>query len=343
MERATSGLTEARRAAGLTQAELARVAGISRARVSAIESGRHSPSVEAALALARVLHTSVEDLFAGPAPPPEPALGTPVPDGRPVVAAAVGERTVFAPLHSQVAPAEAWPLPDAVMRDGVPMTLPGSTAAGTVAVGCDPALGLAAALLPRSGPQRLVALGGSSASAQAALAAGRAHAAVVHGPEGALPRPRVAVVRVHLARWRVGLATRRGSRRRDVEQLCAAGAAVVQRDGGAASQQALERAAARTGLAVPRGPVAAGHLDAARRVALGAVAGVTMEPAAHACGLEFEGLEEHVVQLWIAEEWTEHPGVRAMLDVLASRAFSRRLELVGGYDVSGCATRVEAA
>src|SRR5919204_238725 len=261
MERATSGLTEARRAAGLTQAELARVAGISRARVSAIESGRHSPSVEAALALARVLHTSVEDLFAGPAP----------------------------------------------------------------------------------GPQRLVALGGSSASAQAALAAGRAHAAVVHGPEGALPRPRVAVVRVHLARWRVGLATRRGSRRRDVVQLCAAGAAVVQRDGGAASQQALERAAARTGLAVPPGPVAAGHLDAARRVALGAVAGVTMEPAAHACGLEFEGLEEHVVQLWIAEEWTEHPGVRAMLDVLASRAFSRRLELVGGYDVRGCATRVEAA
>jgi hypothetical protein len=28
------------------------------------------------------------------------------------------------------------------------------------------------------------------------------------------------------------------------------------------------------------------------------------------------------------------------MDVLASRAFTRRLELVGGYDVAGCATRV---
>ena len=55
-------------ARGLSQRALADAAGITRQAVSAIERGRVVPGVGIALALARVLGTSVEELFAA-APP----------------------------------------------------------------------------------------------------------------------------------------------------------------------------------------------------------------------------------------------------------------------------------
>jgi len=54
-----------RAACGWSQAELARRADIPRTSVSAIEGDRLTPSVTAALALARVLECSVEELFGG--------------------------------------------------------------------------------------------------------------------------------------------------------------------------------------------------------------------------------------------------------------------------------------
>ena len=57
----------ARLSRGLSQGALADVAGVTRQSISGIESGRWSPSLEVALALASALGTSVEDLF-GAAP-----------------------------------------------------------------------------------------------------------------------------------------------------------------------------------------------------------------------------------------------------------------------------------
>lgn len=68
---------QARTAAGLTQAELAASAGVTRQTVVAVEAGDYAPSVYLALALAARLGTSVETLFA---PAHEPAH--PVPGGR---------------------------------------------------------------------------------------------------------------------------------------------------------------------------------------------------------------------------------------------------------------------
>lgn len=47
----------------LTQAELAELAGITRASVNAIEGGRMNPSILLALKLARALDASVDELF----------------------------------------------------------------------------------------------------------------------------------------------------------------------------------------------------------------------------------------------------------------------------------------
>jgi putative transcriptional regulator len=58
-----SRLKEARLKSGLTQAELADLAGVSRKTVNTVENGVFVPSTILALCLARALNTTVEDLF----------------------------------------------------------------------------------------------------------------------------------------------------------------------------------------------------------------------------------------------------------------------------------------
>jgi len=57
-------LAEHRKRAGLTQAQLAEAAGVSRKTVNTIENRVFVPSTTLALTLARVLGVSVHDLFA---------------------------------------------------------------------------------------------------------------------------------------------------------------------------------------------------------------------------------------------------------------------------------------
>jgi len=54
----------ARTARGLTQAELADLAGVSRKTINTVENGVFVPSTTLALLLARVLGVAVEELFA---------------------------------------------------------------------------------------------------------------------------------------------------------------------------------------------------------------------------------------------------------------------------------------
>jgi putative transcriptional regulator len=61
--RLVSSLKEARTAAGLTQAELAERAGVSRKTINTVENGVFIPSTVLALSLARALGTTVEGLF----------------------------------------------------------------------------------------------------------------------------------------------------------------------------------------------------------------------------------------------------------------------------------------
>ena len=48
---------------GLTQGELGEVMGVSRQTINAIETGRYTPSLPLALALARYFGTTVEEMF----------------------------------------------------------------------------------------------------------------------------------------------------------------------------------------------------------------------------------------------------------------------------------------
>ena len=332
-------LRAARERAGLTQAQLAERASVSRALVGAIEAGRHSPSVDAALRIAAALDASVERLFGErPAGALSP-LGDPLASGTPVRVGRVGERLVAAPLGRLVSGDSGWAAADAVVSDDGVAMLPGADDSALVVMGCDPALGTLESLLDRRGSRRMVAVQGSSGMAVEALAGGRVHAALVHGPDGGLPAPPVPARRVHLARWRVGVAVDRAWRGATLEAILGGEVALVQREPSASSQQALLRAArALGGPAVPFGTIAAGHLDAARRAAIAGCAAVTFEPAARAHGLRFLPLETHAVELWIDERWIDHPSAQALGDLVSSAAFRERAGLMGGYDLEGTGT-----
>ncbi|MCE7080423.1 helix-turn-helix transcriptional regulator [Streptomyces sp. ST2-7A] len=351
----TDAVRVRRLAVGWSQAELAAAAGVSRQSVAAVEAGRNVPSVSAALRLAGVLGCSVEELFAdsvgegfAPALPgtPEPAEGTPLAVTR------VGGTTVWSVLEE---PGEGgFRLADAVWEDGGPRLLEGATPEGCVVAGCEPALGTAASAGPPRGAGRVLVVHASSGPALEALAAGRVHAAVVHGPAGGLPEVPDGVVRWELTRWPVGLAHRGGGPA--PADVAAGRVPVAQREARAAAQQALLRAlgavdGAPGGMSGapdrdgrgpgPRGPLAAGHLAAARMTAEGRVAaGVTTAAAAGAMGLGFTALEEHVVQLWTDRRFVDHPGLAVLLQLWCSPRVGAQLRRLGGYDLAAAGKEI---
>lgn len=321
--------------AGLTQARLAEASGVSRALISAIESGRHLPRVDAALALARVLGTSAEQLFTPSAEAPVDALtGRPPAPGTPVRLGFVGHQPVtIAAQHGD----NGWQSIDWVSDDDA---LAVRREPGVVVAGCEPALALLERLLREKGT-RALAIASTSATALRSLAAGRLHAAAVHFPEGDAPdRDDATLVRLRLARWRVGLAAPKGSPRGWWQSVLAGRAELIQREPDAAAQQAFDRARS-----APRrpieGPRVDSHIAASRQCVASGLPAVTIEPAASAAGADFHALETHDVELWVRAERIDEAPVRRLVDLLTTADFRRTLECVGGYDLSQSGTSVQ--
>ena len=334
-------MRERRIECGLTQAELAARAGVSRQLVAAVEAGHNTPAVDAALGLARALTTSVEELFADTPPDVVPALGGHLPDGAPLRVGRVADQLVAAELADHGIAGASWAKPDGVLQAGKLRLFPGATPAGIVLAGCDPALGVAEAMLDGLGPRSLLAISAPTGTALRALKRGGVHAAVVHGIPSELPKPPIPVVRWHLARWQVGLAIAPKIPGDSLEAVLRRGVPIAQRDPAAASQQAFERASAKTGITQPPpGPRATGHIDAARIAATINGAAITTEAAAHAFDLRFLALEDHTVELWLAERWLDHPGASALGNLLATSAFTERVAYFAGYDLAGCGTLI---
>jgi transcriptional regulator with XRE-family HTH domain len=335
----TSIIRDRRVELGLTQTQLASRAGVSRQLVAAVEAGQNTPAVDAAIRLSQVLHMSVEELFAsGPPGAIRSALGGSVREGTSLRVGRVGDQLVVAELPEWGTAATGWAVPDGVLRHGKLQLFAGADPDGLVLAGCEPALQIAEGLLDGRGSASLTALSAPTGTALAALADTTLHAAVVHGRPGHLPRPPVPVLRLHLARWQVGLGIDCALGATDLESLCARRIPIVQRDQAAASQRALERATRRIGAVLEDGPRANGHIDAARCAERSLSAGLTTEAVARAFGLQFVALEEHTVEIWIARQWQQHPAVAALGDLLTGTALTQRLGAIGGYDLAGCGT-----
>jgi putative molybdopterin biosynthesis protein len=177
-----------------------------------------------------------------------------------------------------------------------------------------------------------------------ALTNGVVHGVVVHGRKGTLPKPPVDVRRWRFASWQVGIASSPSRRETiTIAQMAERRLRTAQREEGAGTQRALERALTAVGAPTLPGPRVDGHIDAARHVAAGVPAGITMEAAARAFGLEFLPLETHYSELWIDERYIDHRGAIALVSLLSDRALLSRAQHLPGYDINHMGTEVLAA
>ncbi|MDI3298016.1 MAG: substrate-binding domain-containing protein [Bacillota bacterium] len=338
-------LRQQRLAAGLSQQELARRAGLSRQTVSGLEAGRYAPGVEAALRLARALACRVEDLFSleEAAEPLEAEM----PGGR------RGERVVLGRLGGRWIARRLEGLGDrrwsSVAAHGVVEERSGRRvrvrrlAAGEALflAGCDPALGLLASHVARgaAGLEAFWWEAGNGAALRE-LRAGRVHAALVHRgsrAEAGAPEPPPGAAGFLLARWPMGWFVRRGN----PSGFRGAGDLVrlrlVNRERGSGARALLDRLLAEAGVAPAQvrgyGDEVAGHWEAAARVAAGlADVALGAAAAAEAWGLDFLPVEEQRSELWLPREALEEPWAEPLLETLASGPFLRELAFFGPYD-----------
>ena len=206
----------------------------------------------------------------------------------------------------------------------------GPSRPGLVIAGCEPGLNVLERILREHGASAL-SVATSTKTAIEALAAGRAHAGVVHGPDAdeiAIPDG-LDVVRYRLVSWQVGLAAPATSRRQWWVPALSGETPVVQREAGAGVQRAFVSVAG----FVP-GPIVRSHVEATNHASLSGMPAVTIEPAARAAGAVFHPIETHDAQLWIARPWAATSIVAEAMDVVLGERFRRKLESVGGYDLS---------
>jgi len=324
-------LRERRLLRGWSQDQLARRAGISRQALNALERGHAQPSVETALALSRLLGTTVELLF-GPAPAGRTALPSRAgPPGTRLLLTEVDGR-----IHGHVLDPSSGEPADAVVEssDRPPALLEPQRWRHTLLVsGCDPALRL---LAMRAGNARWLSAGtGRSVDL---LVRRRVHLAGVHSLTDRDRRRVRGGVLVHLATWPLGLATRRGNPRgiRGVVDLGRPDVRLVNREPGASARVLLDRLLADLGLAPVfvqgYGHVVQGHDAVAQAVALGAAdVGLTTQAAATGHGLDFRQLSEESFNLVVTAGEVERPELQGLLATARSPGFRRDVGALPGY------------
>lgn len=339
---------------GLSQGELARRAGISRQALNAIERGRYIPNTAVSLRLAHALGCLVEDLFAPVSWSPVIGEWASLPSGeagRRVWAARIGGRVVAWPLTGRIAwePADALITPTA--KSGNPrlqLRVPPDHIDQTLLVaGCDPALGIAAALAQRASGKPVRWIPVSSEVALHHLGRGHVHIAGTHLPEPEASRVQrrtlrgMPAVTCAIARWVEGLLVAPGNplQIHTPADLVRSRARIVNRDRGAGSRRVFDRWLS-TGEIRPerlRGYAreVATHCAVAEAIANGlADVGPGVLPVARVYGLGFLPLEVQASRVVVSRDLLNLDVAQAFLDILSSRAFRHELDAIGGYDTS---------
>lgn len=347
---------------GLTQAQFAEQAGISRQALAAIESGTYLPNVAVAVRIARVAGKTVEELFGERDENFEHQVDASF--KKLPAASADRRRVVLARVRGKLA---ALALPGACLTlpisSGVCLKQTSSEArvatslldseidATLIIAGCDPAVSILIGWMARMGSRiNAVAAPCSSGRALAALADQSVHVAGAHlrDPKSgdynlaqvqAAGRGRICLI--NFARWEVGLAMAQGNPCgiRDFVDVGRRNVRIVNRERGAGARQVLDEALAQAGLkpAQVKGyqRQAGGHLEVAEAISRGeADTGVTIRVAAEAYGLGFLPLREERYDLAIPEAELSAIPVSRMLDALSSRRFAREVSGLCAYDTA---------
>jgi putative molybdopterin biosynthesis protein len=356
-------LSALRQKRGISAAQLARTAGITRQTIYAMEAGSYVPNTAVALRLAQALEVHVEDLFALPQAEPmglrsEEAMLLPGSDaphpGQPVQLCRVNKRLVASP-PSPV----PWyfPVSDAVIAAKSPKN--GRTDVQVfdsaddfrnrvLIAGCDPGISVLAHHLQASGIELVLAHRNSSQSLKL-LKEGCVHIAGTHlrdetSGESNLPEigrlfPKNSVAVISFAVWEEGIVTATGNPRSitSVEDLARRDVTIVNREKGAGSRALLDSSLKRLKIDLKsvRGydRIAPGHLPAAWQVQSGqADACIATRAAARVFGLGFIPLVSERYDLAVRRQHLDMPSVQAVFDTLSRSNYRRELESLGGYD-----------
>jgi len=329
--RVQSTLRDRRLLQGWSQDQLATRAGVSRQALNALERGHAKPSAETALALARVLGSTVEQLFGSDRRPPRTLSPLELPPGTRLLLAEVGTRVTAHVLD----PTSGEPA-DALVEDPAqpPNLLEPERWRRTLLVaGCDPALRM---LAVRSGTARWLNAGTGAA---VDLLVGRSvHVAGVHSLTARDRRRIRGAVLIHLATWPLGLATRVDNPRgiRSAADFGREDVRIVNREAGATARVLLDQLLSNVGLASWRvrgyEDEARGHDAVAQAIALGAAdAGLTTLAAAAARGLEFRQLSEESFNLVVTAAEAERPEIQGLLATARTPGFQRDVGALPGY------------
>jgi putative molybdopterin biosynthesis protein len=328
---------------GWSQAELARRAGIPRTTVSAIEGERLTPSVTTALALARALDCSVEELFgtglkesitAGPnwawQPHGEPC--------RYWEAEVGGRRWLY--------PVEGLSLNDTphdgIWQGGGGRDCGAAMAGETLVLACcDPAAGLLASEYARESGFRLLVIERGGGAALELLKRGLVHLAGLHRSTLDRPGRNAETVQERLgsgyrliraAKWQEGLALPVGERSHNPRAIVRQCRRWALREQGSAARECLDELLG--GQPAPGKPVH-GHSAVAEAIRAGwAGAGVCVQLTAEDAGLPFIPVRTEMLDICYSDLLAHDPRMLALIRLLRSRSHRRMISELPGYDAS---------
>jgi molybdate-binding protein/DNA-binding XRE family transcriptional regulator len=325
-----------------TQVELAQRAQIPRSSLSAIESGRLTPSVATALQLAQVLEVSVESLFGRSAEANgRSSAWSWQPDTVTCryVGAEVNGRHLYYPLDDR---SNAAQLHEGVWHAGeaLPAEVPGMEMT-LVMASCDPAAALCEAAYAREGDYRMVSFGFNGADALDLLKRGLVHVAGLHRSNSEQPERNLETVRqvlgegyclLRATHWDQGLVFAAGRGLSSVSGVLDKAQTWAMRESGSVARDWLDVICAELGQA-PQGCEVHSHRSVAESVRIGwADAGVCVKLSAKERDLPFLSLQREALDLVFHQSQLETPRIQTLIRLLQSKSYRRLLSELPGYE-----------
>jgi molybdate-binding protein/DNA-binding XRE family transcriptional regulator len=352
---------------GMSQQDLANLAGVTRQTISGVESEQYTPSVAITLRLAKALGCQVEDLFwfEQDSPQIEVLLTKPVTSSKQVRVslAQVGGQWIAYPLvgkdafRLEMIPADGESVEDETRTNAnkvqVRLLEDVDKLRNTVAIaGCSPVVSLWAKAAERWHPQMRVQCNfANSLAALQSLSRGEIHIAGMHLYDPETQEYNIPFVRkvladknavlITLGIWEEGLLVQSGNPMgiKSVSDLVEFGATIVNREKGSGSRMLLEQVLQQeqVSFSAVKGfdQVIGNHQDVAQAVVSGiADAGISTASVAASFGLGFIPLHQSRYDLVVLKEYLEETPVQQLLGTLGNRLVHSQLEVLGGYDTS---------
>jgi putative molybdopterin biosynthesis protein len=357
-----SKIHQVRKAAGFTQAELAKAAAISRQAYTAIEAGKSVPSTEVALRLARALQKKVEDLFWLEDNPDRiiqaELIGEskPIPEGTRMQVIQFGPRRLARPLTEGAFVSHTFNAADAVAvatsNDKIiDLNLINESAVETptlILAGSDPSTSILSYMIRDLGI-RLIWIEAESMPSLHALARGEIHVAGCDFKDRITGLYNIPLVKeivpfpctiIRFAIWHQGIILGAGNPKsiKHIDDLVRPNVTIINRQPGAGSRGLLNRLIWETGISAADihgyDRIVKGHLATGETVAAGlADCGIGIEAAARANELDFLLLNEEPYDLVIPNHFMDMPAIQSLLALLKSKDLHRQVESLGGYDI----------